>query len=671
MRAKLVATAVFLAAISGVRAEVMIETVLVGNAGNPGAWAGETVPIQGTLLGSGVDRLCGAVSYPFEIGKFEVTAAQYVEFLNAVAATDPYALYNSGMGGTAYTNNIVRSGAPGSYTYAIGDGSAAALAHWGNRPVGYIAWCDAARFANWMHNGQPTGAQDLTTTEDGSYFLNGASPNQNPPYQPVVRHPWATWVLPSEDEWYKAAYHRNDGVTGNYTTYPTSYSGNLLFGTPQNDVLDPDPGNSANYHIANPDDDCIGAPFSRTPVGEFENSPSAYGTFDQGGNAFEWTDTRYVNAVGALTFRRVLRGGSFYPSVVAEQPDGFKCLHAAWRGTDFTVVNHGRYGFRLARVDNDCNGNGVLDQDEVAAGTAHDRNYNGVLDACDIARGSSADCNANGIPDEVEVGLVSPPQYFVDDGEPGALLAAIGYLGPESAGYMAWMNQFTVAAGRETIGGVVPACLPALVPAGTPFSVYLWSDPDGDGSPADAVVLASAATTMSAGLDVVDIPDTYVGPAGTNFFAGIVMHITDVDHTTPATYDDSSDRRSSWWAWGADAIDPHNLGLAANLCNLHWPGCLGGGGNWMVRAVTAQLVAQLPDADGDGVPDACAIQRGDVNCDGSVDFFDIDPFLLALFDPQAYAAAFPGCENADVSRDGSVDFFDIDPFLQCLFAACP
>ncbi len=68
---------------------------------------------------------------------------------------------------------------------------------------------------------------------------------------------------------------------------------------------------------------------------------------------------------------------------------------------------------------------------------------------------------------------------------------------------------------------------------------------------------------------------------------------------------------------------------------------------------------------------APAFATGDVNCDGSVDFFDIDPFLLALFDPAAYAAAFPGCDNGDVNNDGNVDFFDIDPFLACLFSGCP
>lgn len=68
-----------------------------------------------------------------------------------------------------------------------------------------------------------------------------------------------------------------------------------------------------------------------------------------------------------------------------------------------------------------------------------------------------------------------------------------------------------------------------------------------------------------------------------------------------------------------------------------------------------------------------AATRGDVNCDGSVDFFDIDPFLLALFDPTGYAAAFPDCDitAADTNRDGGVNFFDIDSFLECLFGgAC-
>ncbi len=60
---------------------------------------------------------------------------------------------------------------------------------------------------------------------------------------------------------------------------------------------------------------------------------------------------------------------------------------------------------------------------------------------------------------------------------------------------------------------------------------------------------------------------------------------------------------------------------------------------------------------------------GDTNCDGTIDFFDIDFFLLALFNPAGYTAANPNCDirSADMNGDGVVDFFDIDAFLDCLF----
>jgi hypothetical protein len=59
---------------------------------------------------------------------------------------------------------------------------------------------------------------------------------------------------------------------------------------------------------------------------------------------------------------------------------------------------------------------------------------------------------------------------------------------------------------------------------------------------------------------------------------------------------------------------------------------------------------------------------GDVNCDGSFDGFDIDPFFLALGDPNAWAASWPECvlSNGDVNGDQSVDGFDIDPFFALL-----
>jgi formylglycine-generating enzyme required for sulfatase activity len=178
-----------------------------------------------------------------------------------------------------------------------------------------------------MHNGQPTGAQGLATTEDGSYYLNGATSDAG--LMAVVRESDATWVVPSEDEWYKAAYHKNDGITGNYWDYPTSSDS-----VPSNDLVDPDPGNNANFYQSG---HTIGSPYWRTEGGEFEYSESPYGTFDQGGNVWEWNETAFYGA------RRGVRGGSF------GSDDAH--LHAAFRSNiDLPTAAYNGVGFRVALV---------------------------------------------------------------------------------------------------------------------------------------------------------------------------------------------------------------------------------------------------------------------------------------------------------------------------------
>ena len=292
---------------------VLIETVTIGNPGNAGELSGEGAG------GHGPDRICGAVDYVYNIGKYEVTAAQYTALLNAVAATDTYGLYNTSMWSSSYGCKIERSGSSGSYTYSVAP-------DWADRPVNYVSWGDAARFANWLHNGQPTGAQDLSTTEDGSYFLDGATSDAE--LLAIDREPDATWVIPSEDEWYKAAYHRNDGVTGNYWDYPTSTSA-----VPSNDLIDPDPGNNATFYDGNY---TIGSPYYRTEAGAHENSDSPYGTFDQGGNVWEWNEAILYGSY------RGLRGGSF------DYDDDY--LRASSRGYRNPSSGFILIGFRVSEV---------------------------------------------------------------------------------------------------------------------------------------------------------------------------------------------------------------------------------------------------------------------------------------------------------------------------------
>src|ERR1051325_3322279 len=103
----------------------------------------ETVPV-GNLRNANDATGFGGVNYAYNIGKYEVTVGQYTEFLNAVAATDTYGLYNTRMGTDGHTAGISRSGSSGNYSYSV-IGSQ-------NHPVAYVRWADAARFANWLHN---------------------------------------------------------------------------------------------------------------------------------------------------------------------------------------------------------------------------------------------------------------------------------------------------------------------------------------------------------------------------------------------------------------------------------------------------------------------------------------------------------------------------------------
>jgi formylglycine-generating enzyme required for sulfatase activity len=220
------------------------------------------------------------------------------------------------MGTNQNIAGITRSGSSGNYSYSVlnyqGDST--------NRPISYISWFDAARFANWMHNGKGSGS-----TETGAYSINGATTGT------FLKNAGATFWIPTEDEWYKAAYYKGGSLNAGYWDYPTQSN------TAPGNVI----GSSANQAniLVNGNFAVTGTstyPTTQmllTDVGAFSGSPSPYGTFDQLGSMMEWNDF----AGGGL---RGLRGqfwGS--PAYTAEQ-----------RGALGPTSQGDAYGFRLATI---------------------------------------------------------------------------------------------------------------------------------------------------------------------------------------------------------------------------------------------------------------------------------------------------------------------------------
>jgi len=278
----------------------------------------------------------GAVSYTFNMGKYNVTIAQYTAFLNAVAKTDPNGLYDSRMATDLNVAGIARSIGPGTsgYVYTAMNNSGDSS----NRPIAYVSWFNAARFANWMSNNQPVGPQSSTTTENGAYDLsktiNEKAVAKNI-CNPNTGKSVAYWI-PTENEWYKAAYYSpnyNDMGSSGYYLYSTQSDAspgnlvgntsnqmnviiNLLFSVTQAATLEL----SQNY---------------LTDVGAYTGSPSYYGTFDQNGSLYQWNDLD-----GTQGAYRGIRGSFWFAGAQAAQSITYAATAPTFAGNDI--------GFRLA-----------------------------------------------------------------------------------------------------------------------------------------------------------------------------------------------------------------------------------------------------------------------------------------------------------------------------------
>jgi formylglycine-generating enzyme required for sulfatase activity len=258
---------------------VTIDWVTVGDPGN----AGETQTYSGTAM------TFGAVAESFRIMKYEWTNEQYVDFLNAVDpnGTNPNSVYSSFMGSDARGGISFTSGNAAGSKYA-------AKTNMGDKPVNYVNWFDAARVANWLQNGQGSGS-----TETGAYTLGNATSGNAP-----AVNPGALFYVPTEDQWYKAAYYKGSGTNAGYYDYATQSDTDPTAVTAGSTGIGSagSAGNFANYVYAARWNSKTG---NVTTVGT-NGGPSVYGAFDMSGNVYEWNDL-----TGAAGSFRGLRGGAW------------------------------------------------------------------------------------------------------------------------------------------------------------------------------------------------------------------------------------------------------------------------------------------------------------------------------------------------------------------------
>lgn len=209
----------------------------------------------------------GSVAYDYRIGTYEVSAGQWASVLAAAPSV----------------------GNAGNWS--------------GSQATAGTSWYEAARFCNWLTTGDTTlGVYNTTTWAVNRSYRNAEG---------------MAYFIPTEDEWYKAAYY---SATGVYYDYPTGsnsvpdgidFSGDAAF---QAVFLDP-------YNQ--------GQPNAVTNAGDL----SPFLTMGQGGNVWEWNET----VIGS---NRGLRGGSF--------DDTGGSLRAVFRIYDDPAVEYNIFGFRVA-----------------------------------------------------------------------------------------------------------------------------------------------------------------------------------------------------------------------------------------------------------------------------------------------------------------------------------
>ncbi len=390
---------------AGPRAVVDIDQVTVGSPGNPST---AVVPFTDAVYPSCSDAPSGStncleigdVSYRFQIGEIEVKLTQWVKFLNTVdpGGRNRFGLFSQFQKPSAWpqygqVRRVVKA-KEGQHYLLASDA-------WANKPYAFGNFLSAARFANSLSNG--TLLDKSVVSEDGfdvtTYRVRLSPETSRGMYdlgnRRTERNRKRGFVVPSQDEWVKAAYF--DPATEAYWKYPTNAGvyGDGSATAPTPTALDYSTGdvvNQATQPLATFRQSGLPAPewcpsyaqvsggcSTQNPFGlgpeAYEEvyvaglssvgqalSRSPWGTLDQGGNVVEWTDTVTPPPAG-ITGKRVwrrLHGGvsnapayQMWPSAVGLQPhDNIFYDHVyPWLGFRIGVIGNLSVEGREAQSD--------------------------------------------------------------------------------------------------------------------------------------------------------------------------------------------------------------------------------------------------------------------------------------------------------------------------------
>lgn len=205
----------------------------------------------------------GSVGYDYRMSKYEVSEAMI-------------GAYNANSGGPLIT--LDSRGA--------------------NRPATAVSWDEAARFVNWLNTSSGYSAAYNFTTGGGNDNITLWSVG-DAGYDPAnpFRNSNAYYFLPSEDEWYKAAYYdpNANGGTGGYWDYATGSD------TAPTAVTGGTSGAVYGQSLAT-------GPALVTDAGGL----SPYGTMAQTGNVWEWGESGSTAPNDSAGESRVFRGGAWF-----------------------------------------------------------------------------------------------------------------------------------------------------------------------------------------------------------------------------------------------------------------------------------------------------------------------------------------------------------------------